>query len=106
MRINVIGTSGSGKSSFSKRLAEKLDVPYIELDALHWKPNWTESTDEELITSPSLTRHKYHTMVTCSGNSAGNSMEIPRQYDGNITGILRINNHRTKIALPKDTRQK
>ena len=53
MRINVIGTSGSGKSSFSKRLAEKLDVPYIELDALHWKPNWTESTDEELITSPS-----------------------------------------------------
>ena len=53
-----------------------------------------------------LTRHKYHTMVTCSGNSAGNSMEIPRKYDGNITGILRINNHRTKIVLPKDTRQK
>ena len=45
-------------------------------------------------------------MVTCSGNSAGNSMEIPRKYDGNITGILRINNHRTKIVLPKDTRQK
>ena len=39
-------------------------------------------------------------------NSAGNSMEIPRKYDGNITGILRINNHRTKIVLPKDTRQK
>ena len=33
-------------------------------------------------------------------------MEIPRKYDGNITGILRINNHRTKIVLPKDTRQK
>ena len=32
--------------------------------------------------------------------------EIPRKYDGNITGILRINNHRTKIALRKDTRQK
>ena len=45
-------------------------------------------------------------MVTCSGNSAGNSMEISRKYDGNITGILRINNHRTKIVLPKDTRQK
>ena len=24
-------------------------------------------------------------MVTCSGNSAGNSMEIPRKYDGNST---------------------
>jgi len=82
MRINVIGTSGSGKSSFSKRLAEKLDVPYIELDALHWKPNWTESTDEELITSPSLTIHKYHTMVTCGGNS----LEIPRKYHGKFSG--------------------
>ena len=39
-------------------------------------------------------------------NSAGNSMEIPRKYDGNITGILRIHNHRTKIDLRKDTRHK
>ncbi|MBT4141869.1 MAG: adenylate kinase, partial [Chloroflexi bacterium] len=30
MRINVIGTSGSGKSTFSKQLAQKLDCPYIE----------------------------------------------------------------------------
>ena len=47
MRINVIGTSGSGKSTFSKRIAEKLNIPYIELDALFWKANWTESTIEE-----------------------------------------------------------
>ena len=47
MRINVIGTSGSGKSTFSKRIAEKLNIPYIELDALFWKANWTESTYEE-----------------------------------------------------------
>ena len=37
-------------------------------------------------------------------------MEILRgilwRFHGNITGILRINNHRTKIVLPKDTRQK
>ena len=82
MRINVIGTSGSGKSSFSKRLAEKLDVPYIELDALHWKPNWTKSTDEELITSPSLTKNKYRITVTCGGNS----LEIPRKYHGKFSG--------------------
>lgn len=49
MRINVIGTSGSGKSTFSKQLAQKLDCPYIELDALFWKPNWTESTDDEFF---------------------------------------------------------
>ena len=49
MRINVVGTSGSGKSTFSKLLAEKINAPYIEMDALHWKVNWKESNDEELF---------------------------------------------------------
>lgn len=49
MRINVIGTSGSGKSTFSKRIAEKLNIPYIELDELFWKTNWNESTDSEFF---------------------------------------------------------
>ena len=49
MRINVVGTSGSGKSTFSKRIAQKLNVPYVQLDELHWKPDWQESTDEELF---------------------------------------------------------
>ena len=49
MRINVVGTSGSGKSTFAQRIADKLNVPYVEIDALYWKPNWTESTDEEFF---------------------------------------------------------
>ena len=49
MRINVVGTSGSGKSTVGKRIAERLNVPYIQLDELFWKPNWAESTDEELF---------------------------------------------------------
>ena len=49
MRINVLGTSGSGKSTFSKKLADKLNVPYVQLDELFWKPNWTESSDEEFF---------------------------------------------------------
>ena len=49
MRINVVGTSGCGKSTVAKRIAERLSVPYIQLDELYWKPNWDESTDEELF---------------------------------------------------------
>jgi len=49
MRINVLGTSGSGKSTFSKKLADKLNVPYVQLDELFWKPNWTESSDKEFF---------------------------------------------------------
>ena len=48
-RINVVGTSGSGKSSLSRQIATHLDLPYIELDQLFWKANWTESPDEELF---------------------------------------------------------
>jgi energy-coupling factor transporter ATP-binding protein EcfA2 len=48
-RINVIGTSGSGKSTFAKKLAAALDLPYFEMDALFWKPDWVESTDSEFL---------------------------------------------------------
>lgn len=48
-KINVIGTSGSGKSTFSQQLAKKMDATYVEMDALHWKANWVESTNDELF---------------------------------------------------------
>lgn len=48
-KINVIGTTGSGKSTFAQLLAAKLNYPYISMDQLFWKPNWEESTDEEFF---------------------------------------------------------
>ena len=45
-RISVIGTTGSGKTTFARQLAEKLGCPHIELDALHWEANWVEAPDE------------------------------------------------------------
>ena len=44
-RISVIGTSGSGKTTMARQLAHLLHVPHVELDALHWEPNWTEAPD-------------------------------------------------------------
>src|SRR5207247_4580735 len=38
-RVNVKGISGSGKTTFSRELAERLSVPYLELDAIHHGPN-------------------------------------------------------------------
>lgn len=42
-RINVVGTSSVGKTTLAAALAELLRVPHVELDALHWEPNWTEA---------------------------------------------------------------
>ncbi len=45
-RVVVIGTSCSGKTTFAADLAEKLRCDHIELDQLHWLPNWRERPDE------------------------------------------------------------
>ncbi|PWC11558.1 shikimate kinase [Brenneria corticis] len=49
MRINVVGTSGSGKSTIARGLAQRLGIPYIEMDALFWRENWLESPDSEFF---------------------------------------------------------
>jgi adenylate kinase family enzyme len=42
-RINVVGTSGSGKTTVAKRAAKTLGFPFVELDALNWGPDWQEA---------------------------------------------------------------
>ena len=45
-RVAVVGTSCSGKTTFAATLAEQLQVPHIELDALHWRPGWVPAPRE------------------------------------------------------------
>jgi len=45
-RIVVIGTTCAGKTTLARALGEKLHVPHIELDALHWGPGWVMAPTE------------------------------------------------------------
>jgi adenylate kinase family enzyme len=46
-RIAVMGATCSGKSTLARRLAERLDLPYVELDALYWGENWQQPEAED-----------------------------------------------------------
>lgn len=41
LRIAVVGTSCSGKTTLSTRIAHAFQIPHIELDGLYWGPNWS-----------------------------------------------------------------
>jgi len=48
-RVNVFGSSGSGKTTVASVLARRLGVPFVEIDQLFWSvhPNWREPTNDE-----------------------------------------------------------
>jgi len=46
-RVLVMGVSpGVGKSTFAKKLGEKLDLEVYHLDSLYWQPGWTERDND------------------------------------------------------------
>ena len=46
-KIIIIGSCGSGKSTFAKALSKKLNLPLIGLDQCYWKHGWVRPEREE-----------------------------------------------------------
>jgi shikimate kinase len=48
-RIAILASaSGNGKTTLGRALARRLDVPFVEVDALVHGPNWLETSNDEL----------------------------------------------------------
>ena len=45
-RVSVVGVSGSGKTTFARALAQRLNSPLIELDGLMHQPGWVPKPDD------------------------------------------------------------
>jgi adenylate kinase family enzyme len=44
----IASASGNGKTTLGREIARRLDVPFVELDALVHGPGWVETVDDEL----------------------------------------------------------
>jgi adenylate kinase family enzyme len=42
MRVSVVGTSGSGKTTFAARMAQAIGGGHIDLDAINWQAGWRD----------------------------------------------------------------
>jgi len=44
----IIGFAGAGKSTLARKLGEKLNIEQTYLDALFWKPGWSNGSYQEV----------------------------------------------------------
>lgn len=44
----IASASGNGKTTLGRALARRLDVPFVEMDALVHGPDWSETPNDEL----------------------------------------------------------
>ena len=82
-RIVVVGTSGSGKTTFAKQLSQIIRRPHIELDALHWGPNWVPRQDFPERVSVAVSAEEWV--------ADGNYRVVRDQVWGRATAIVWLN---------------
>jgi adenylate kinase family enzyme len=75
-RILVMGSSGSGKSTFAHRLSALTGIPTVSLDALFWKPGWRPSDRTEFAERVTEAAHQPRWIM--DGNFTDGAGELRR----------------------------
>lgn len=66
IRIQIIGTSCSGKSTLAKKLSDYMNIKHIELDELFWEKNWVKRNADEFYQL--VQNATAQTSYVCCGN--------------------------------------
>ena len=117
-RILIIGCAGSGKTTLSRKLHQKLNLPIIHLDKYFWKANWGRPKEEEWQhTVQALSEQKSWIM----DGSYSDTLPIRLQYATSVIFIdvsrwlcllrviirrFRFFHNRKRVDIPKDCRDR
>ncbi|MCF3638667.1 AAA family ATPase [Rhizobium sp. TRM95111] len=77
-RIMVIGCSGGGKSTLSRRICDYLDLPYVSMDReFYWLPGWVkrDKAEERALIPETVARDRW--LMDGSGSSTFD-LRVPR----------------------------
>ena len=79
-----------GKTTLGKALAAKLGIPFVELDALNWLPDWQERTGEE-----------FKQLVQATVDDLGGGWVVDGQYGGKLgSSVLEKTDTLILLELP------
>ncbi|WP_372785952.1 hypothetical protein [Phenylobacterium sp.] len=80
MRVVVMGSTGSGKSTFARALAARIGAAHIEQDALNWDPGWTNlsQADPETLRGRVRAAIAADNWTTCGNYSVVRAMIFER----------------------------
>jgi adenylate kinase family enzyme len=84
-RVLVMGSSGSGKSTFAMRLSEITGIPFVSLDALFWKPGWVESDRAEF--RERVTEAARQPRWIMDGNFTSHLVQLRRDASDTVIGF-------------------
>ena len=79
MRIWVVGTTGSGKTTFARKVETRLGIPRVEMDAITWGPGWQglDKADRPEFERRVLAATSGDSWV-CDGNYTMHDLMLPR----------------------------
>ncbi|MGZ8412152.1 MAG: AAA family ATPase [Gemmatirosa sp.] len=87
-RVSIIGSGGAGKSTLAVRVAARLGVPLVHLDARYWHPGW-------LATPADVWRREVETLV------AGPAWVMDGNYGGTLDLRLAASDTVVFLDLPR-----
>lgn len=79
IRVAVVGTSGAGKTTLGRAIANARGIPFVELDAINWQAGWKDlnSSDPEEF------------RCRAAAALAGDAWVSDGNYDGALGGLVR-----------------